>query len=234
MSMHHLGEAAAEPFDPIAALAAQGIAAPEPIKPEDIVPQFTVNTVNDLQSQIEGLEVGQGLRIPLDEINPAVIEQLFGGEPGQLMLPGFLQAAADRPMLEIDHEPAVPAEPTRGINPKDALGLAKPDLSVVPPAAMLHLASAMMDGARKYGPFNWRDNAVLGRVYVAAAMRHLMQYLDGEDIDPTSGVHHLGHAMACAAIVLDARETGNLDDNRPHSGVTGDMIRRWTPDSKFG
>jgi len=129
---------------------------------------------------------------------------------------------------------AVPLTTGRGINPKDALGLAKPDMSVVPPSAMLHLASAMMDGAHKYGPFNWRDNAVLGRVYVAAAMRHLLQYLDGEDIDPTSGVHHLGHAMACAAIVLDARETGNLDDNRPHSGRAGEMVRRWTPETKLG
>lgn len=120
-----------------------------------------------------------------------------------------------------------------GINPKDALGLAKVDLSVIPPSAELHLASAMMDGAVKYGPFNWRDNAVIGRVYVAAARRHLLQYLDGEDIDPVSGVHHLGHAMACCAILLDAQETGNLDDNRPKKGVAGDMIRRFSKDTKF-
>lgn len=121
-----------------------------------------------------------------------------------------------------------------GINPKDALGMLKPDLSVVPPAAMLHLASAMMDGAAKYGAFNWRENAVLSRVYVAAAQRHLLQFLDGEDRDPLSKVHHLAHAMACCAIVLDAQETGNLDDNRPTPGAAGDMIRRWTGDDKFG
>ena len=126
------------------------------------------------------------------------------------------------------------AAPVAGTNPKDALGMKKPDLSVVPPAGVLHLASAMMDGANKYGPFNWRGNAVLSRIYVAAAMRHLMQYLDGEDVDPTSGVHHLGHAMACCAIVLDARETGNLADNRPVPGAAGDMIRRWSEDTKFG
>ena len=120
-----------------------------------------------------------------------------------------------------------------GVNPKDALGLAKPDLSVVPPAAELHLASAMMDGAAKYGAFNWRENAVIGRVYVAAARRHLLQYLDGEDYDPVSGVHHLGHAMACCAIILDAAATGNLDDNRPKPGAAGRMIRGWTKDTKL-
>lgn len=130
-------------------------------------------------------------------------------------------------------EVAVPQPTTRGINPKDALGLAKVDLSVVPPAAMLHLASAMMDGAVKYGPFNWRENEVLARVYVAAAMRHLLQFLDGENVDPVSQVHHLAHAMACCAIVLDADETGNLDDNRPLPGAAGRMIRRWNGETKF-
>jgi len=126
----------------------------------------------------------------------------------------------------------VPAD--EGINPKDKIGATKPDLSLVPPAALLHTASAMMDGAAKYGPYNWRENKVKARVYVAAAMRHLQQFLDGEDIDPTSGVHHLGHASACCAILLDARETGNLADDRPLPGAAGAMVRRWTPDTKFG
>lgn len=128
---------------------------------------------------------------------------------------------------------AVPLTAPRGINPKDALGLAKVDLSVVPPAAELHLASAMMDGAAKYGAFNWRENAVIGRVYIAAARRHLLQYLDGEDHDPVSGVHHLGHAMACCAIILDAAATGNLEDNRPLPGAAGRMIRGWSKDTKL-
>lgn len=120
-----------------------------------------------------------------------------------------------------------------GVNPKDALGQAKVNPSVIPPAGILHLAAAMMDGANKYGPFNWRDNAVQSMVYVAAAQRHLLQFLDGENVDPVSRVHHLGHAMACCAIVLDALETGNLVDTRPKAGAAGDMIRRWTSDSKF-
>jgi hypothetical protein len=122
---------------------------------------------------------------------------------------------------------------TGGINPKDAIGMTKPDLSLVPSALTLHTASAMMDGAAKYGPYNWRANAVLSMVYISAALRHINQYLDGEDVDPISGVHHLGHAAACMAIMLDAQETGNLSDNRPMAGAAGEMVRRWSPDTKF-
>lgn len=114
-----------------------------------------------------------------------------------------------------------------GINPKDAVGMTKPDLSLVPPASALYQAQAMMDGARKYGPYNWRSNPVLMRVYIAAAQRHLSQLLDGEDFDPISGCHHLGHALACMGILADARETGNLVDDRPVPGPAGEMIRHF-------
>jgi len=110
-------------------------------------------------------------------------------------------------------------------NPKDAIGDTKPDLSLVPPAASLYLASAFADGAVKYGPYNWRENKVRTRVYVAAALRHISQYLDGEDIDPTSNRPHIGHALACLAIIADAKETGNLIDDRPLPGAAGRIIR---------
>lgn len=72
-----------------------------------------------------------------------------------------------------------------------------------------------MDGADKYGPYNWRDNAVIASIYVDAATRHLTAWLEGEELAADSEVHHLGHAIACLAILLDAQETGNLVDDRP-------------------
>lgn len=117
-------------------------------------------------------------------------------------------------------------------NPKTAMGAKKPDLSVVPPPALLHLATAMMNGAEKYGAFNWREKDVSTRTYVAAAQRHLLAFLDGEDYSQDTAatgapVHHLAHVMACCAIVLDAAAVGALIDNRPSRGVTGDMIERY-------
>jgi hypothetical protein len=104
-----------------------------------------------------------------------------------------------------------------GTNPKDLVGLKKVDLSLVPGIASFHEAHAMMDGARKYGPYNWRGNAVVARIYVAAAIRHLQYWAAGEEKAKDSGVHHLGHARACLGILLDAQATGNLIDDRAKS-----------------
>lgn len=113
-------------------------------------------------------------------------------------------------------------------NPKDAIGDTKPDLSLVPPAAVIYLALAMTDGANKYGPYNWRENKVRARVYVAAALRHINTYLDGENLAPDSRKPHLAHAIACLGILADATETGNLIDDRPIPGVASDLIDVWT------
>lgn len=118
-------------------------------------------------------------------------------------------------------------------NPKTLMGAKKPDPSVIPPIAILHLATAMMNGAEKYGPFNWRDQPISVRPYVAAALRHLLAFLDGEDystdtLETGHPVHHLGHVMACCAIVLDAMSVGTISDNRPAvKGVTGEAIERY-------
>lgn len=116
-------------------------------------------------------------------------------------------------------------------NPKTIYGVLKPDLSLIPPVALIYLSLGFMNGAKKYGPYNWRTNKVSARIYVAAAMRHLAAYLDGEDNDEStngSGYPHLGHAMACLAIIADATETGCLIDDRPPNGATGVLLDRWT------
>lgn len=112
---------------------------------------------------------------------------------------------------------AATTAPPRPQNPKDIHGYKKVDLSLVPDIAVVHEAMAFIDGAEKYGPYNWRDNAVLARVYVAACRRHLDYWMAGQENASDSGVHHLGHARACLAILLDAQATGNLIDNRPKS-----------------
>jgi hypothetical protein len=114
-------------------------------------------------------------------------------------------------------------------NPKDAIGLTKPALRLVPPALALHVATAMSDGAKKYGAYNWRENAVRNTVYVEAALRHLYSYLDGEDRARDSGRLHLAHVGACVAILLDALEYGNLIDDRATAGPAADIIDRLTP-----
>lgn len=122
----------------------------------------------------------------------------------------------------------VPPEPPATGNPKDAIGDTKPQLHLVPPALSIHAARAMENGARKYGPYNWRENAVRLTVYISAMQRHLAALLDGEDVASDSGVLHLGHVAAGAGIVLDALETGNLIDDRPLPGPAARLIEEFT------
>lgn len=100
-------------------------------------------------------------------------------------------------------------------NPKTKFGIQKTPIDLVPPSAIRQCALAFKLGAEKYGPYNWRTKTVSSSTYMAAAMRHIMAWWDGENEDPESGASHLGHAMACMAILLDAEAQGRLNDNRP-------------------
>lgn len=113
-------------------------------------------------------------------------------------------------------------------NPKDRVGAGKPPLHLIPPAAEILEAIVMGLGARKYGEFNWRTSKVRATVYIAAAKRHLAQWLDGQNDDPESGVSHLAHARACLGVLLDAIATGNVIDDRPPAGPAAELIQQHT------
>lgn len=113
-------------------------------------------------------------------------------------------------------------------NPKDLMGAKKPRLSLVPPSGLIYAALAMAQGAEKYGAYNWREKKVQAMIYLEACARHLFAYQDGEETASDSGISHLGHALACLLILIDAKETGNLIDNRPLAGATGRLIEQHT------
>ena len=100
-------------------------------------------------------------------------------------------------------------------NPKTKFGKAKPSLENVPIIPIYVLAQAMDDGAVKYGRLNYREKEVPAMIYVEAAKRHLHAWQDHAEHAPDSGVHHLGHVMACCAILLDAQAQNCLIDDRP-------------------
>lgn len=113
-------------------------------------------------------------------------------------------------------------------NPKDLIGVTKPPLHLVPAAATLEESLVFELGKRKYGPYNWRLHPVRFTIYLDAALRHILSALDGEDIDPESGRSHIAHARACMAIILDAKATGNLVDDRPTPGAAARLIKELT------
>lgn len=100
-------------------------------------------------------------------------------------------------------------------NPKEAAGRKKVQLQLVPPAAMHEMALALQCGADKYGAWNWRAAGINLMTYLGAMRRHIDAILDGEDRDKDSGVSHIGHVLAGAAICCDAASVGMLRDDRP-------------------
>lgn len=113
------------------------------------------------------------------------------------------------------------------MNPKDAIGSTKAPLHVVPAPVLMEIGLGMLEGAMKYGSYNWRVADVRGSVYYDAAMRHLMAFWEGEDTDPDSGIHHVGKALSCLTVLRDGIMRGNWIDDRPPKTEAG-----WIPNEK--
>lgn len=77
----------------------------------------------------------------------------------------------------------------------------KPDYSLVPKEAIDAIARVMTFGAYKYGRHNWRAGLEYSRL-IAACMRHITAFNEGEDNDPESGDNHLAHALVCLAFLI--------------------------------
>lgn len=104
-------------------------------------------------------------------------------------------------------------DPSR--NPKHEQGRKKAPMRHIPPIAIVREGNVFRVGADKYGAFNWGEAGVVASVYYDALLRHLLAWYTGEDTDPESGESHLAHIRACAGILLDCIEMGNMFDDRP-------------------
>lgn len=109
-------------------------------------------------------------------------------------------------------------------NPKDAVGVRKVPLSVVPSGVMTELGLALLEGARKYGRHNYRVAGIRYSVYYDAAMRHLMSWWEGEDIDRDSGLSHVTKAIATLTVLRDAMIRRSYSDDRPPKMIDGWLV----------
>lgn len=113
-------------------------------------------------------------------------------------------------------------------NPKDAVGIRKAPLSVVPMNVIVEIGVGMLEGASKYGRHNYRAMGIRESVYFDGTMRHLIAYWEGEDIDPDTveldkdgnpvpgtGVHHLTKALTSMTVWRDAQMQNMATDDRP-------------------
>jgi hypothetical protein len=88
-------------------------------------------------------------------------------------------------------------------------------MGLFPKTAVAAGSLAFLEGALKYGAYNWRDAEVRASIYRDALDRHFGAWANGEDIDPGSGLPHLWKMLACIAILIDAEACDKLEDDRP-------------------
>jgi len=114
-------------------------------------------------------------------------------------------------------------------NPKDAIGSDKLPLHLWPNTATAAGCVALLDGGLKYGRTNYRALGVKASIYIDACKRHLDAWFEGEDAASDSGVPHLGHALACLAILVDAQAAGQMVDDRQFPGGYQKLVDDLTP-----
>lgn len=89
----------------------------------------------------------------------------------------------------------------------------KPRLHLVPERTLVGIARAFEHGADKYGVFNWRKGFKWSRL-ADASLRHLYAWLEGQECDPDSGLHHLDHLACNVAMLIEHSHKGMGTDDR--------------------
>lgn len=89
----------------------------------------------------------------------------------------------------------------------------KPQLDLLPALAVFGVGDVLTYGAKKYAAHNWRKGLAWSRL-TAAALRHLLAFMRGEDIDPESGLPHIDHALCCLMFLSEFQKTGGGTDDR--------------------
>jgi hypothetical protein len=110
-------------------------------------------------------------------------------------------------------DPTDPA--SKDTNPKDAIGAMKAKFSTIPAGVMYDVGLALLEGAVKYGRHNYRGVGVRASIYYDAAVGHISDWWEGDDIDADSGLSHVTKAIASLVVLRDAMFQGKLTDDRP-------------------
>lgn len=75
----------------------------------------------------------------------------------------------------------------------------KPDYTLLPLKALEDTVKVLGFGAQKYGRDNWKK--VERQRYLAAAYRHLVAIIGGEEFDEESGMPHAAHLTCCSLFI---------------------------------
>jgi hypothetical protein len=89
----------------------------------------------------------------------------------------------------------------------------KPRVDLIPSKPLIGVGHVLAFGAKKYKPNNWR----LGLRWsdtLGSAMRHLLAFADGQDLDPETGLPHIDQALAQVLFQSEYYHTNTGIDDR--------------------
>ena len=89
----------------------------------------------------------------------------------------------------------------------------KSPMGLLSTAALTKIAEVLSFGAQKYSAHQWRSGIEWQRL-LDAALRHLLAFNDGQDVDEETGLSHLAHLGCCVMFLLEFEETHPELDNR--------------------
>ncbi len=90
----------------------------------------------------------------------------------------------------------------------------KPPLALLPWKALRKVSRVQAYGHKKYGSFhNFKKGMELSR-NLSCAIRHISEFMDGNDLDKESGESHLAHAATRLLFSLENIEDGTATDDR--------------------
>lgn len=140
----------------------------ETIEEAERIYKIIIKLVNELNGEIGGVVNEQGLALCIDSSGEVAVPVVFHDWSSPITEDKDQSAKADKGKLE---------------------------LSLVNPQLVKAVAEVRMYGTEKYGDSeNWRK--VEPKRYVDALYRHLLAYIEGNEVDEESGLSHLAH-MAC-------------------------------------
>lgn len=89
----------------------------------------------------------------------------------------------------------------------------KPNVELLPSKPLLAVGRVLGVGARKYKPNNWRLGLSWTQT-LGSALRHILAFADGEDIDPESGECHIDNALCQLLFLSEYWHTKTGEDDR--------------------
>ena len=147
----------------------------ETIEEVERIYKTIIELVNGLNGEIGGVVNEHGLALCIDSSGEVAVPVVFHDWSSPITEDKDQSAKADKGKLE---------------------------LSLVNPELVKAVAEVRMYGTEKYGDSeNWRK--VEPKRYIDALYRHLLAYIEGNEVDEESGLSHLAHMACNISFLLD-------------------------------